>query len=178
MTPQEQAAGVMPCPFCGGEALEHSANGEFWMRCVDCNATSDMHGRYEKALEAWNRRANLLAPAGDKAADQIGEVTEMVPVPADLRVVAAAHRVRLTPEATNDSRAIDVIVSAPPPARHHNLFAIQPDGPHPTGQDSGFLLSDGSFASRERALEVALAAGQLQPKIAGDTKRLYSEDLW
>lgn len=97
---------------------------------------------------------------------------------APLRVVAAAHRLNVTPASTGDPRAVPLIVSAPPPARHDNLFAVWPDGPYPIGDDQGFLLSDGSFAGRERALAIALAAGQLQPKTRGNVRRLYSEDLW
>lgn len=88
-----------------------------------------------------------------------------------LRIVAAAMLHRL--EGSDDPRAIPVIVSAPPPARHHNLFAIL-DGKAPDEQ--GFLLSDGTFADRERAGEIALAAGQTQALKWGS--QLYSEDLW
>lgn len=93
-----------------------------------------------------------------------------------VRVVAAAHLVHLTPEESGDPRAVPVIVSAPPPARHHNLFAIQPDGPYPCGDESGFLLSDGSFADRTRAMQIALANGQLAAPTRQD--ELFSEDLW
>lgn len=84
--------------------------------------------------------------------------------------MAAAHQYLL--ENSADPRAVPVTLSAPPPARHHNLFALcskRPDG-------SGFLLSDGSFVDRARAAEVAIAAGQTDalkwPPF------LYSEDLW
>ncbi|WP_278070513.1 hypothetical protein [Brevundimonas sanguinis] len=102
-----------------------------------------------------------------------------ITVPSEpIRVVAAAHRIRLTPEDTGDPRAVPVIISAPPPARHHNLFAIQPDGPYPTGGDSGFLLSDGSFATREEAARIAVDAGQVRPNDMHVIGSLYSEDLW
>jgi hypothetical protein len=94
----------------------------------------------------------------------------------DLRIVAAAHLLRLTPEETGDPRAVPVIVSAPPPARHANLFAIQPDGPYPFAEDSGFLLSDGTFADRKTAMKLALANGQLAAPTRSD--ELFSEDLW
>jgi hypothetical protein len=93
-----------------------------------------------------------------------------------LRVVAAAHLLRLTPEETGDPRAVPVIVSAPPPARHANLFAIQPSGPYPFAEDSGFLLSDGTFADRRAAMTLALANGQLAAPTRSD--ELFSEDLW
>lgn len=95
----------------------------------------------------------------------------------DLRVLAAAYLVRLSPEATGDPRAIPVVVSAPPPARHHNLFAIT-DRMFPTGDDSGFLLSDGTFADRRRSAEVAIAAGQVSPEAMTVPGTLFSEDLW
>ena len=101
----------------------------------------------------------------------------MAEVERPLRVIAAAHRFNLTPESTGDPRAVPTIVSAPPPARHHNLFAIYTDGPYPSGDDSGFLLSDGTFATREEAAVIATAAGQL----LGPMQRegvLFSEDLW
>lgn len=86
-----------------------------------------------------------------------------------LRVVAAAHLYRLV--GSDDPRALPVIVSAPPPARHHNLFALagSPD-------ESGFLLSDGTFADRVRAGKIALANGQSAGLNWGP--ELYSEDLW
>jgi hypothetical protein len=88
---------------------------------------------------------------------------------ARLRVLAAAHLYRLA--GSDDPRALPVIVSAPPPARHHNLFALagRPD-------ESGFLLSDGTFADRKRAGEIAIAAGQTPGLNWGPD--LYSEDLW
>lgn len=93
-----------------------------------------------------------------------------------LRVVAAASRVRLTPEGTGDPRAVTVTVSAPPPARHHNLFAVGEDLWPAEVEDSGFLLSDGTYADRSRAAEVAITAGQIE-KLA-HPPHLYSEDLW
>lgn len=95
-----------------------------------------------------------------------------------LRVVAVANRFHLTPEQTGDPRAVTVVVSAPPPARHHNLFAIYPDGPYPTGEDSGFLLSDGSYANRKVAASIALMAGQIHHSHRLRGGELYSEDLW
>lgn len=88
---------------------------------------------------------------------------------AELRVVAAAHLYRQA--GCEDPRALPCIVSAPPPARHHNLFSLagRPD-------ESGFLLSDGTFSDRVRAGEVAVAAGQTPGLNWGP--QLYSEDLW
>lgn len=91
-----------------------------------------------------------------------------------LRVVAAAHLYLC--EGSDDPRAVPVVISAPPPARHHNLFALVKGLPP---NESGFLLSDGSFADREEALRVALAAGQPLINHPGrHPTRLFSEDLW
>lgn len=54
---------LLPCPFCGGEARLTAAMGETWMRCIDCNAGSEMSGSRALAIAAWNRRAP--APEGE-----------------------------------------------------------------------------------------------------------------
>lgn len=77
---------------------------------------------------------------------------------------------------THDPRAVPVIVSAPPPARHHNLF--WPMWPrHP--DESGFITSTGRFVDREEGLRIAKDAGQ--PLIDHPSRHdthLFSEDLW
>lgn len=89
----------------------------------------------------------------------------------ELRVVGVAHLYRL--EGHEDPRAVPVMIAAPRPARHGNLFALV-DGRNP--DVSGFVLSDGSFADRLRAGQVAIAAGQI--KALAHPPMLYSEDLW
>jgi hypothetical protein len=99
-------------------------------------------------------------------------------VAGQLRVVAAAYEVELT---TDDARKVRTIISAPPPARHHNLCGLI----HYAGaacimgaDESGFLLSDGTFASRRRAACVAIAAGQVEADAMTVPGTLFSEDLW
>lgn len=70
--------------------------------------------------------------------------------------------------------------SIPRPARHHNIISFMRNnfykGPV-SGNHQGFILSDGTFATREEALVVALAANQVKnDKIIGGT--LTSEDMW
>jgi hypothetical protein len=78
------------------------------------------------------------------------------------------------------------LYSVPRPGRHHNVIALISEV---TGDmvgirgRQGFILSDGSFADREEAGQIALAA--LQPGRDGTTftrlnwpPDLYSEDLW
>lgn len=87
-------------------------------------------------------------------------------------IVSAAHLYRL--EGSDDPRAVPVIVSAPPPARHHNLFALAGHC-----DESGFLTSAGRFVDRATALQIALTAGQ--PLIDHPSRHdtlLFSEDLW
>ncbi len=71
-----------------------------------------------------------------------------------------------------------LIVSAPRPARHHHLMAslVFQVGKQ-QGLECGFILSDGTFATREQAGELALANGQIKQHRHGKPG-LYSEDVW
>ena len=46
---------LKPCPFCGGEA-EIFESAICQIRCSNCNARSCWNTK-DKAIEAWNRRA-------------------------------------------------------------------------------------------------------------------------
>lgn len=65
MTPNPVAAGLLPCPFCGGEAdlsFEHSTNHPSWFKvtCLTCGCrTMSNTNHREKVISAWNRRAAL-----------------------------------------------------------------------------------------------------------------------
>lgn len=84
-----------------------------------------------------------------------------------LRVLSVAYRLD------------DLVISLPAPARHHEI-AIKLERLKPRVTESGFLLSDGEFATRARAYKVAEAAGQLLPRRPGgyNGPDLYSEDVW
>lgn len=89
-------------------------------------------------------------------------------------IVAAAHLYNL--ERDDDPRAVPTVVSAPPPARHHNLFALV-HGRHP--DKSGFLTSAGRFVGRADAMKIAIEAGQpLIDHPGRHATHLFSEDLW
>lgn len=89
------------------------------------------------------------------------------------KIVAAAHLYRLA--GWDDPRAVPTIVTAPPPARHHNLFALLTKRP----DESGFLTSAGRFVDRETALLLAIRAGQkLIDHPSRHQTQLFSEDLW
>lgn len=90
-------------------------------------------------------------------------------------IVAAAHLYRQAHDAS-DPRALPVIVSAPPPARHHNLFVAWERLGSPS--ESGFLTSAGRFVDRREAWGIAKAAGQPIIPRDGQGGLLYSEDLW
>ena len=76
----------------------------------------------------------------------------------------------------------NIIVSAPPPARHHTLLhaifnTYGQRGPMIKTTDQGFVTSAGRFVGREEAALMAAAAGQiLKPKF--QPTQLFSEDLW
>jgi hypothetical protein len=70
------------------------------------------------------------------------------------------------------------LYSLKPPARHDTIFRfMQARGENCRGTTQGFLLSDGTFATRGRAAVVAFEAGQL-PKDTVAPFTLMSEDLW
>lgn len=99
-----------------------------------------------------------------------------------LRVIAAAYEVLPT---IDDGRSVRTIISAPPPARHHNLcgleFVLNERGmiaDEQTTKNSGFLLSDGTYADRQRAAGIAIAAGQVKAEDMTVKGTLFSEDLW
>lgn len=97
-------------------------------------------------------------------------------------IVAAALRLRSPWRLVAGGYPEYLVISAPPPARHHSLLhplhvlldrhAVGPD-------DQGFLTSAGRYVGREQALQVALAAGQpLIEHASRHATQLFSEDLW
>lgn len=77
----------------------------------------------------------------------------------------------------------EIIVSQPPPARHHTLLRgmfdiIGKNEAVPIGaDDQGFLTNTGRFVDRKEAAELAVFAGQItMTKFQPNT--LFSEDLW
>ncbi len=75
----------------------------------------------------------------------------------------------------------DKIYTLPPPARHPDLMkymVMELQCQMPVRGEQGFVLSDSSFATRERAAEVALTAGQCVMPLFYHGKELHSEDLW
>ena len=50
------------CPFCGGKAEMMNgaalfAPDDYWVRCKDCEAETDVYGTTVEAADAWNMRA-------------------------------------------------------------------------------------------------------------------------
>lgn len=66
--------------------------------------------------------------------------------------------------------------SLPKPNRHHHVIRIIGGISGPDVQ--GFLDSDGKFLTREEAVTVALAAGQIKNTHAIRAGELFSEDIW
>lgn len=46
------------CPFCGGEAGVVKAVGEWWCKCLTCEVSTRLCGSEERAITAWNNRAD------------------------------------------------------------------------------------------------------------------------
>lgn len=68
--------------------------------------------------------------------------------------------------------------SAPPPARHGDLFA---SFGRAAPEDQGFLTSTGRFVDRAEAKRIAMASGQPlteHGEFHRDKAHLFSEDLW
>jgi hypothetical protein len=90
------------------------------------------------------------------------------------RIVAAAIKIKTT---FKDDYPNELIVSSPPPARHHSIM-------HPftftTGireMEQGFITSTGRFVDRDEGFLIARAAGQIKQK-HGPATHLFSEDMW
>jgi hypothetical protein len=60
----DNASELKACPFCGAKAEfeSYQPNGEMWVTCTDCCATSyvntesDSIYQKEELVDAWNRR--------------------------------------------------------------------------------------------------------------------------
>lgn len=48
---------LKPCPFCGGRAQMNYAGERKLIICSECLIHTEPYDTYEKAAEAWNRRA-------------------------------------------------------------------------------------------------------------------------
>ena len=97
----------------------------------------------------------------------------------EVKVVSAACIIRITNPVGAVSHGDSVIISIPPPARHHHilhsLHSLELNGDILL-DDQGFLLSNGLFVNRATAAKIALESGQIKElKWPPD---LYSEDLW
>ena len=49
---------LLPCPFCGGEAMEEGLNSValHWYECEDCGASSGSADSLVEARKKWNGR--------------------------------------------------------------------------------------------------------------------------
>lgn len=97
-------------------------------------------------------------------------------------IIAAAIRFT-TPDEFRGQQGYpdELIVSAPPPARHHSLMhpMFNLTGKRTATHDQGFITSTGRYVSREEAHAIAVASRQ--PLIDHHSRIggvLYSEDIW
>lgn len=59
---------LKPCPFCGGEARMLSGDG-YWCQigCIACGGRAEEFPQnWDKAIEAWNRRADINPCGGPR----------------------------------------------------------------------------------------------------------------
>ena len=68
-----------------------------------------------------------------------------------------------------------LIYSLPPPRRHGDILNTHGGL---AGCVQGFLASDGTFKTREEALEIAKTGKQIIRRCGGDETQLFSENLW
>lgn len=56
--------GLLPCPFCGGEAELRAIASDHWARCKDCSSETSFCASGSHAVASWNRRIPPLAGGG------------------------------------------------------------------------------------------------------------------
>lgn len=50
---------LKPCPFCGGKASFYNDFGEMFIQCENCLSRGPLVYTPQKAIKAWNRRAEV-----------------------------------------------------------------------------------------------------------------------
>lgn len=69
-TPVAENVELLPCPFCGGDAaLRGHQAPEFWVFCdaIGCKASTEAFGSKQRAISAWNTRADPAIAAAHEA---------------------------------------------------------------------------------------------------------------
>lgn len=65
---------LLNCPFCGGEGSLASGVGEYWGRCMTCDASTAMTSVAERAITAWNTRTPSEAVLVEANPLQVAEI--------------------------------------------------------------------------------------------------------
>lgn len=101
-----------------------------------------------------------------------GEVSNTNSMVVDLIVIVKEAAIRLN----------GMVHSVPRPGRHHtiiDMLVLEKGFPPPIAGEQGFVLSDGKFVNRKKALKIALESGQLKLEDChAPATGLFSEDLW
>jgi hypothetical protein len=74
-----------------------------------------------------------------------------------------------------------IVLSLPPPARHHNCLRAAHDVGYENWRpdhEQGFITNDGRFVDREEVARIAVEAGQLIGRAKRHPLGLFSEDVW
>lgn len=62
---------LLPCPFCGGQAIidHHEGYGWWSVMCNDCHATTSEMQVFSasQAADKWNRRTHSASPDSGKS---------------------------------------------------------------------------------------------------------------
>lgn len=54
---------LLPCPFCGGDALLQTPGVLAFVECQGCGCSTWVFDSREKAIAAWNRRVDTAEVA-------------------------------------------------------------------------------------------------------------------
>ena len=140
--------------------------GTLWQQMSELDhqaVVSAIHRLLDRGLVHFDKDMRLVA-------GNLSQVAAFTPLPLPLSIIAAAIRV--------EGRGV---MALSPPARHHDLIqqadALGLNG-CVSGDDQGFMASDGRYVTRREAWMIADAASQINRQGGGPDGVLFSEDLW
>jgi uncharacterized Zn finger protein len=79
MKEQNKKYELLPCPFCGGEAIISENTDFLWAECKDCHSESDFYSleHRDRACQVWNSRiSNTDKIALDEGEELLAETIQ------------------------------------------------------------------------------------------------------